>query len=101
MDEKVNLGFHVVFNTNRYSAPHKLIGKKVDLKITETTVEVFCDGERVATHLRISDCVRYKLQTNPLYMPPEFVQVEWDDVRLRRWASTIGSSTLRDQRTSS
>lgn len=91
---KVNLNFHVAFNTNRYSVPHKLIGKKVDLKITETTIEVFCDGERVATHLRIPDCVRYKLQTNPLHMPPEFVQVEWDDIRMRRWASTIGSSTL-------
>lgn len=28
------------------------------------------------------------------YTPPEFVDLEWDDGRMRRWASSIGPSTL-------
>lgn len=91
---KVNLDFHVVHNTNRYSAPYKLVGKKVDLKVTEKTVEVYRGGERVATHPRIPDCVRYKPQTDPSHMPPEFAKLEWDDGRMRRWAASIGPSTL-------
>ncbi|MBR1830768.1 MAG: IS21 family transposase [Atopobiaceae bacterium] len=91
---KVNLDFHVVYNTNRYSAPYRLVGKKVDLKVTETTVEVYHGGERVATHPRIPDCVRYKPQTDRSHMPPEFADLEWDDGRMRRWASSIGPSAL-------
>lgn len=91
---KVNLDFHVVYNTNRYSAPYTLVGKKVDLKITKTTVEIYHAGERVATHPRIPDCVRYKLQTDRTHMPPQFANLEWDDKRMRRWAASIGPSTL-------
>lgn len=43
---KVNLDFHVVYGTNRYSAPYRLVGKKVDLKVTESTVEIYHGGER-------------------------------------------------------
>ena len=35
----VNLNFHVVFEKNNYSVPHELVGKKVDLKVTDTMVE--------------------------------------------------------------
>jgi len=91
---KVNLDFHVVYNTNRYSAPYKLVGKKVDLKVTETTIEIYHGGERVATHPRIPDCVRYRPQTDRSHMPPEFADLEWDDGRMRRWASSIGPNAL-------
>ena len=91
---KVNFDFHVVYNTNRYSVPYKFVGKKVDLKITETTVEAYYGGERIATHPRIPDCVRYKPQTDPSHMPPEFAELEWDDKRMRRWAASIGPNAL-------
>lgn len=91
---KVNLNFHVVYGTNRYSAPYRLVGKKVDLKVTESTVEIYHGGERVATHPRIPDFARYKLQTDRSHMPPEFADLEWDDDRMRRWASSIGPSAL-------
>ena len=36
---------------NKYSVPYDLIGeKKVDIRITKTTVEVFYHGSRVAIH---------------------------------------------------
>lgn len=91
---KVNLDFHVAYSTNRYSVPYTFVGKKVDLKVTESTIEVFYNGERIATHPRIPDCIRYKAQTEQLHMPPEFAKLEWDDVRMRRWASSIGANTL-------
>ena len=42
----VNLNFHVVFEKNNYSVPHELVGKKVDLKVTDTMVEASFGGDR-------------------------------------------------------
>ena len=56
-------GLHVVA-TARTAAQRptgRLVGKKVDLKVTESTVEIYGGGERVATNPRIPDFARYKL----------------------------------------
>lgn len=86
----VNLDFHVVYETNRYSVPYSLVGKKVDLKVTRSAVEVYDQGSRVATHPRFPDYARYRCHTEVCHMPPEFVRPEWDDVRMLRWAREIG-----------
>jgi hypothetical protein len=90
----VNLDFHVVYKTNRYSVPYKLVGSKVDLKITDTLVEIFDRGTRVASHPRFPDFMHYKPSTSSIHMPPEFTNLEWDDERMRRWAKSIGANTL-------
>lgn len=89
----VNIDFHVVWQTNRYSVPYTYVGKKLDLRITEQLVEVYDGGERVATHPRFPDFVRYKPHTCVEHMPPEFVRPRWDDARMRRWAADIGENT--------
>ncbi|CAO0821910.1 hypothetical protein DFAR_2730018 [Desulfarculales bacterium] len=33
-----------------YSAPHQLVGKKLDIRYTERTVECFHKGQRVVSH---------------------------------------------------
>lgn len=86
----VNLDFHVVFEKNRYSVPHALVGKKVDLKVTDSMVEAYHDGERVASHPRFPSFVQYRYSTDESHMPPEFVKPEWDDKRILRWAKEIG-----------
>ena len=88
----VNLDFHVVYETNRYSVPYQLVGRKVDLRVTDAAVEAYSGGERVATHPRFPPYVRYRPHTLPEHMPPEFARMEWDDARMRRWARSIGPS---------
>ena len=89
----VNLDFHVVFEKNRYSVPHALVGKKVDLKVTGSMVEVYSGAERVASHPRFPSFVQYRYSTDGSHMPPQFVKPEWDDKRILRWAGEIGPST--------
>lgn len=89
----VNLNFHAVFEKNNYSVPHVLVGKKVDIKVTESMVEIYHGGSRVASHPRLPSYVSYRYQTDPSHMPPEFVKAEWDDARILRWARDIGPST--------
>jgi transposase len=49
---KVNIDYHVEFETNYYSVPYKLIKQEVDLRVTRNMVEAFFKGRRVAGHPR-------------------------------------------------
>lgn len=90
----VNLDFHVVYKKNRYSCPYQYAKKKVDLKVTDQTIEIYCKGERLTTHNRFPDYMKNRYSTHPEDMPPAFRNiVEWDDDRIRNWASSIGKST--------
>lgn len=93
-DRSVNLDFHVVYRKNRYSCPYQYARKKVDLRITDTAVEIYHKGERLTTHNRFPDYVVNKYSTHEEDMPPAFRNiVEWDDERIRNWAASIGQST--------
>lgn len=90
----VNLDFHVVYKKNRYSCPYQYAKKKVDLKVTDTLVELYYKGERLTTHNRFPDYMKNRYSTHPEDMPPTFRDiVQWDDERIRNWASSIGRST--------
>ena len=90
----VNLDFHVVYKKNRYSCPYQYAKKKVDLKVTDQTIEIYCKGERLTTHSLFLDYMKNKYSTHPEDMPPAFRNiVEWDDERICNWAGSIGKST--------
>ena len=79
---------------NRYSCPYQYAKKKVDLKVTDRFVELYYKGERLTTHNRFPDYMKNKYSTHPEDMPPAFRNiVQWDDERIRNWASSVGKST--------
>lgn len=88
----VYLDCHVVLDKNHYSCPYQNVGKKVDLKLTDSLVEIYCKGERIATHHRIPEYLSNQWPTYPEYMPDQFQQMERDDQRIHKWAKTIGTS---------
>ena len=47
---KVQKNCHVAYRRNYYSVSHLAVGKTVDLRVTDATLEVFLGGERLATH---------------------------------------------------
>jgi hypothetical protein len=89
---KVYPDCHVIYEKNHYSCPYQYVSKQVDLKITQSFVEIFHKGERIATHNKYLDYVCNAWSTHPEDMPDQFQQVEWDDQRIRNWATSIGSS---------
>ena len=89
-NRSVNLDFHVVYAKNRYSAPHRHAGRKVDLRVGESTVSIYHAGERIATHRLLPSYMRNSYSTDKTHMPEAFVKPEWDDVRLKGWAKKIG-----------
>ena len=89
----VNIDCHVVFKTNRYSAPYKYVDKKVDLKVTESLLEIYFKGERIASHKKLPGYSKYKWSTLEEHMPDQFQHTEWDDERIKKWAYSIGNCT--------
>lgn len=65
----INIDCHVAFKTNRYSAPYNYVGKKVDLKVSEKLVEIYCNSERLCSHKRLPDYMKYKWSTCEEHMP--------------------------------
>jgi transposase len=51
---KVHPDYHVEVDKTFYSVPHRLIGRRVDVRLTYRTVEIFYDHSRVASHVRRS-----------------------------------------------
>lgn len=88
----VNLDFHVVYAKNRYSVPCRYAGRKVDLRVGESTIGIYHAGERIATHRLLPPYVKNGYSTDPAHMPDSFAKPEWDDVRIKGWASDVGPS---------
>ncbi len=51
---KVHPDYHVEVDKTFYSVPHRLIGHRVDVRLTHKTIEIFYDHQRVASHIRRS-----------------------------------------------
>lgn len=90
---KVNIDFHVVFEYNRYSCPYQYARKNVDLKVTDSTVEIYSGSTRIATHNRFPAGRKNQYSTHQEDMPDKFRVSPWDDVRIRNWAGAIGKYT--------
>lgn len=91
-NRSVNLDFHVSYARNRYSVPYRYAGRKVDLRVGESTIGIYHAGERIATHRLLPSYVKNSYSTDPAHMPDSFARPEWDDERIRRWARKVGPS---------
>lgn len=87
---KVAFDYHVQHDSHYYSIPYHYAGRQVRIRATARMIEVFCDGERIAAHVRSYDKYqRYVTQTQ--HMPEKHrVVMEWSPERFISWAKTIG-----------
>jgi len=51
-DFRVPKHYHVTVEKHKYSVPYSLVGELVDIRCTDTAIEVFNNGDRVAAHAR-------------------------------------------------
>ena len=86
---KVNIDYHVEFDTRLYSVPHRLVREAVEVRATATVVEIFHRGRRVASHVR--EYGRRRFITNPEHMPAAHrAHLEWTPSRLVSWGASVG-----------
>lgn len=91
---KVGYNYHVVFRKNYYSILFQFIGKMADLKYNSTTLQVYIDGARVATHPLFPKYSKNKYSTFEEHMPSGAIAMPWDTKRILDWAKKIGPNTL-------
>jgi transposase len=89
---KVNIDYHIEVDHHYYSVPYQLIHERLDIRLTDVTVEVFFKSRRVALHRRSS--LKGKHTTLPEHMPKAHQQhLQWTPSRMIRWAGQIGPHT--------
>ena len=77
----------------KYSVPYEFIGKKVDIRSTENSIEVFYHGQRIASH------VRKLYASEPIYIPEHMPEnhrkfLEYNTESFLEWGKAMGHSTL-------
>ena len=93
--KKVYPDCHIVYKKNRYSCPYQYVGRLVDLKITGSVLEIYCGSSRLTTHRLFPGYVSNQYSTHKSDLPDQFQDTEWNDERIRKWASDIGPSALQ------
>lgn len=91
---RVNIDYHIEFDRHYYSVPYQLRKEQVDIRFTDTTVEVLFKNKRVASHLR-----SYKkggFITCRDHMPKSHQKyLEWTPSRIINWAAKNGPKTAQ------
>jgi len=90
---RVHLDYHVQVDDHFYSVPSPLVRVEVEVRLTVSTVELFYQGERVASHAR--SYRKYAYTTLPEHMPAgHLAYADRDAEQLLRRASVVGAQTL-------
>ena len=88
----LNIDYHVAFDGRFYSVPYQLVRQRLDLRATQTTIEVLRGTKRVASHAR--EWGRRRYVTDPAHMPASHrAHAEWTPSRLIAWAGTVSAAT--------
>ena len=89
----VQFNYHIAVDKMYYSVPYQYIKNKVDVRITDTTIEIFYKHNRIASHRRL--CGRPGMYSTVTEHMPEDHQkyLEWNGERFRKWATRIGTNT--------
>jgi len=89
-----NIDYHVEVDHHFYSVPYQLMHEHVEARFTQTTVELFFNGRRRASHARLPGRGRFSTQLD--HMPRAHrAHAEWTPSRLIAWAEQSGPATGR------
>lgn len=89
LEATVNIDYHVVVDHHYYSVPYGLIHQRLQVRLTESTVELFHKTKRVAAHRR--GFQRGQFTTLDEHRPKSHQRyLEWTPSRIIDWAGKIG-----------
>lgn len=89
---KVNPAYHVEYDEHFYSVAYQLVGQRLEVRATETTIEVMRGLRVITAHARSYQKGKYTTKTE--HMPKGHqAQALWTPERLINWAKQTGPST--------
>lgn len=91
----IQFNYHISCDGMLYSVPYEFIKCKVDVRITDTVIEIFYNHNRIASHRRLYGR-KGQYSTVTEHMPEDHQKyLEWNGDRFRKWASQIGANTAK------
>lgn len=82
----VQFNYHISVDGMLYSVPYEYIKRKVDLRVTDKTIEVFYNHNRIASHRRLYGR-KGQYSTTVEHMPKSHQKyLEWNGESFRKWA---------------
>ena len=91
---RVNIDYHIEVLRYYYSVPYQLAREQVDVRVSDSTVEVLFKNRRVASHVR--SFREGGFTTLPEHMPKSHQKhLEWTPSRIINWARTNGQRTQK------
>jgi transposase len=88
---RVNIDYHIEIHRHYYSVPYQYVHEEVEARISETSIEVFLKGRRIATHARSN--IPGKHTTLPEHRPRKHQDLQWTVSRIADKGRAIGPST--------
>ena len=89
----VQFNYHISVDGMLYSVPYEFIKRKVDVRVTDTVIEIFYNHNRIASHRRLYGR-KGQYSTVAEHMPADHQKyLEWNGDRFRKWAERIGINT--------
>jgi len=91
---RVNIDYHIEFDRHYYSVPYQLRKEQMDVRYTDTSIEVLFKNKRVASHLRsykagdFTTCRDHMPKSHQKYL-------EWTPSRIINWAAKTGPQTAQ------
>lgn len=91
----IHIDYHIEVEGHYYSVPYQIVKEKqVEVRISESTVEIFLKSRRIASHRRSQ--LKGRHTTIPEHMPkPHQHYAQWTPERLVRWAAKSGLCTQK------
>lgn len=91
---KVNIDYHIALDYHFYSVPHQHVGQEVQVRLSESMVEIYLQGKRIALHPRSH--LKGRFSTTPEHRPKSHQQhLEWAPSRLIEWGRKVGPCCAR------
>lgn len=94
---KIQRNYHIILgqDMHQYSVPYRYVGKQADVVYTNDTVEIYCQHERIAIHVR--NYRKHGYSTLPDHMPENHKaimdQKGWDADHFLREGAKAGKNT--------
>jgi len=89
---RVHIDYHLEYDKHYYSVPHHLVKQQVDVHASTHAINVYANGQRVASHPRSYHHGGHTTCTE--HMPHAHRAMhDWSPDRFLRWASDIGPQT--------
>ncbi len=89
---RVNIDYHVQLEKAYYSVPYQLTGKEVELRYSESSVEIFYQNKRVALHQRLHLPGSYSTKSEHMASAHR-AYAKWTPSRLINWSKSFGINT--------